>query len=79
VSRTLPAESIRVEVSTSALAEDLASLLRRCGYDDVEVGGRFVNAARIDPGQPRLEDIRLAALVDVWRRRHEGASASRRR
>ena len=79
MARTLPAESIRVEVSTSALAADLALLLRRCGYEDVEVGGRFVTASRIDPGQPRLEDIRLAALVDVWRRRHEGASASRRR
>jgi hypothetical protein len=79
VAHTLPAGSIRIEVSTSAFAADLALLLQRCGYEDVEVGGRFVNASRIDPGQPHLEDIRLAALVDVWRRRHEDASASRRR
>lgn len=68
-----------VEVATPALAADLASLLRRCGYEDVEVGGRFVNVARINPGLPRLEDIRLAALVDVWGHRHGGAAASRRR
>jgi hypothetical protein len=79
VAHTLPAESMRFEVETEALAADLASLLRRCGYEDVEVGGRFVNALRIDPGQPLLEEIRLAGLVDVWRRRHGGAIASRKR
>jgi hypothetical protein len=70
---------MRVEVDTAALAADLASLLRRCGYDDVEVGGRFVNVARVNPGLPHLEDIRLAALIDVWGRRHGGAAAARRR
>jgi hypothetical protein len=79
VAQTLPAESMRFEVATSALAADLASLLRRCGYRDIEVEGRFVNAVRIDPGQPRLEDLRLAAFVDIWSRRHAGAVASRRR
>jgi len=70
---------MRIEVATAALAADLASLLQRCGYEDVEVGGRFVNVARVNPGPLPLEDIRLAALVDVWRRRHGGAAASRRR
>ena len=79
VARTLPAESLRFEVATSALAADLASLLRRCGYENVDVEGRFVDAVRIDPNQPGLEDIRLAGLIDVWRRLHGGASASRKR
>jgi hypothetical protein len=70
---------MRIEVATTALAADLASLLRRCGYEDVEVAGRFVNVARVNPGPPSLENIRLAALIDVWRRRHGDAVASRRR
>jgi hypothetical protein len=76
---TMPVESMLVEVATPALAADLAALLRQCGYGDVEVGGRCVKIARINPGMPRLEDIRLAALIDVWGRRHLGAAASRRR
>jgi hypothetical protein len=79
VVKTLPVESMLVEVATSALAADLASLLRRCGYEDVKVEGRFLNVARINPGLTRLEDIRLAALVDVWGHRQGGASALRRR
>lgn len=79
VSETLPGGSMRIEVATAALADDLACLLRRCGYGNVEVGGRFVDIARANPELPQLEDLRLAALVDVWRRRHGGAPASRRR
>jgi hypothetical protein len=60
-----------VEVESPALASDLASLLRRCGYEDVEIRGRFVKVARLNPGLP-LEDVRFAAIVDVWRRRHGG-------
>src|SRR5579872_5696459 len=74
-----PVGSMRIEVGTSALAADLASLLRCCGYEDVEVAGRFLNVVRVDAGPPSLENIRLAALLDVWRRRHGGAVASRRR
>lgn len=58
-----------VEVETPALAGDLASLLRRCGYEDAVVRGRFVQVARRNPGLP-VEDIRFAAIVDVWHRRH---------
>jgi hypothetical protein len=76
---TMPVESMLVEVATPALAADLAALLRQCGYGDVEPAGRFVKIARIDPGMPRLEDIRLAALIDIWGGRHLGAAASRRR
>jgi hypothetical protein len=75
----MPVESMLVEVATPVLAADLAALLRRCGYEDVEVGGRFVKVARINPRMPRLEDIRLDALIDIWGRRHLGAAASRRR
>jgi hypothetical protein len=70
---------MRFEVATPALAADLAQLLRRCGYEHVDVEGRFVNAFRNDPGQPRLEDLRLGAFFDVWRRRHGDAAAARRR
>ena len=66
--------SIGVEVETPALAGDLASLLRRCGYEDAEVRGRFVEVARLNPGLP-LEDVRFAAIVDVWRRRHDGVAS----
>jgi hypothetical protein len=69
---------MRVEVETPALAADLASLLRRCGYEDAVVRGRLVQVARLNPGLP-LEDIRFAAIIDVWRRRHRDAAASRRR
>jgi hypothetical protein len=75
----MPVESMLVEVATPVLAADLASLLRQCGYEHVEVGGRFVRVARVNPGLPRLEDIRLAALLDIWGRRHLGAAASRLR
>jgi hypothetical protein len=78
VTRVLRAEAMQVEVATSTLAADLASLLRRCGYQEVEIDGRFLRVARIHPDLRRLEDIRLAALVDVWRRRHGGAMAARR-
>jgi hypothetical protein len=71
--------SMQVEVETPALAADLASLLRRCGYEDAEVRGRFVTVARLNPGLPPLEDLRLAAIIDVWRRRHGGVAAARRR
>ena len=79
VGNALSAGPMRLEVATPELAADLASLLRRCGYEDAEVRGRFVTVARLNPGPPPLEDIRLAAFVDVWRRRHGGAAASRRR
>ena len=79
MAKTLPVESMLVEVATPALAADLASLLRRCGYEDVKVERRFLTVARVNPGLPRLEDIRLAALLDVWGHRHGGAAASRRR
>jgi len=69
---------MQIEVATSAFAADLASLLRRCGYQDVEIEGRFLRVARIHPDLRRLEDIRLAALIDVWRRRHDWATASRK-
>jgi hypothetical protein len=78
VANAPPLVSIRIEVSTPALAADLASLLRPCGYEDVEVAGRFVNVTRANPGPPSLENIRLAALLDIWRRRHGGAVATRR-
>ena len=74
-----PVASMRIEVATTALAADLASLLQRCGYEDVEVVGRFLNVARVQPGPLSLENIRLAALLDIWRRRHGGAVATRRR
>ena len=70
---------MRLEVATPELAADLASLLRRCGYEDAEVRGRFVTVARLNPDLPPLEDIRLAAIIDIWRRRHGGVAASRRR
>jgi hypothetical protein len=70
---------MRFEVETGALAVDLAGLLRRCGYENVEVGGRFVNVLRIDPTRPDFDDVRIAGFIDVWRRRHGGAIASRKR
>jgi len=79
VTQTLPGVSMRIEVATAALADDLARLLCRCGYTEVCVEGRFVDIGRANPELPRLEDIRLAALVDVWRKRHAGALAVRRR
>lgn len=66
---------MRVEVETPALAADLASLLQRCGYEDAVVRGRLVRVARLNPGLP-LEDIRFAAIVDVWRRRHRAVAGS---
>jgi hypothetical protein len=79
VTQTLPGVSMRIEVATATLADDLAGLLCRCGYTEVCVEGRFVDIGRANPELPRLEDIRLAAFVDVWRKRHAGASAVRRR